>query len=91
MMLERISIEYTVQYRERVGLIADPLATARGTVTDIKLRDDFGRNLSGVGSGQTVTDGPYAETKEIIGGYWIITARDYAVAGAWLYKEAQSQ
>jgi hypothetical protein len=24
-----------------------------------------------------VTDGPYAETKEIIGGYWIISAENY--------------
>lgn len=43
-----------------------------------KLKDtDLGRNLTGFGDKQVVTDGPYAETKEVIGGYWIITAADY--------------
>jgi hypothetical protein len=43
-----------------------------------KLRDeDFGRHLRGFGAEQVITDGPYAETKEVIGGYWIITAQDY--------------
>lgn len=46
-----------------------------------KLKDnDPGRNLTGFGASQVVTDGPYAETKEIIGGYWIITAKDYQEA-----------
>lgn len=30
----------------------------------------------------TVTDGPYGETKEIIGGYWFIVAPDLAAAAA---------
>ncbi|MGE0884766.1 MAG: YciI family protein [Blastocatellales bacterium] len=42
-----------------------------------KLRDEPGKNITGSGPGQVVTDGPYAETKEIIGGYWIITAANY--------------
>lgn len=45
-----------------------------------KLRDEPGKNLRGIGADQVVTDGPYAETKEIIGGYWIIKAADYAEA-----------
>ena len=28
----------------------------------------------------TVTDGPYAEAKEVIGGYYLIAASDYAAA-----------
>lgn len=45
-----------------------------------KLREEPGKNIRGIGSDQVVTDGPYAETKEIIGGYWIIQAADYAEA-----------
>ncbi len=46
-----------------------------------KLKDnDPGRNLRGFGTHLVVTDGPYAETKEVIGGYWIITAKDYKEA-----------
>lgn len=48
-----------------------------------KLKDnDFGRHLTGSGDKQVVTDGPYPETKEVIGGYWIITAKDYDEAVA---------
>jgi hypothetical protein len=42
-----------------------------------KLREEPGKNIKGFGANQVVTDGPYAETKEIIGGYWIINAADY--------------
>lgn len=48
-----------------------------------KLKDgDFGRHLTGFGDKQVVTDGPYAETKEVIGGYWIIAAASYDEAVA---------
>ncbi len=39
-----------------------------------KLREDPGKHITGTGKNMVVRDGPYAETKEIIGGYWIITA-----------------
>jgi hypothetical protein len=48
-----------------------------------KLRDEHGRNITGFGADQVVTDGPYAETKEVIGGYWIITAESYEEAIEW--------
>ncbi|MBL8166739.1 MAG: transcription initiation protein [Acidobacteria bacterium] len=48
-----------------------------------KLKDEYGRTISGFGQTQTVTDGPYAETKEVIGGYWIITAANYDEAVEW--------
>jgi len=38
-------------------------------------------------SGETmITDGPYAETKEQIGGFWIIEAADLDAALAWARK-----
>ena len=42
-----------------------------------KLRDERGRTITGYGDKQVVTDGPYAETKEVIGGYWIVNAESY--------------
>lgn len=48
-----------------------------------KLKDEYGKTINGFGGGQTVTDGPYAETKEVIGGYWIITAAGYDEAVEW--------
>ena len=42
-----------------------------------KLTDDPGKVMR-PGDGQvTVTDGPYAESKEILAGYFMISAKDY--------------
>lgn len=37
----------------------------------------------GTGGKPTVTDGPYAEAKEIVGGYWIIDVRSKEEAVEW--------
>lgn len=42
-----------------------------------KLRDGEGRLLRGTVGAPTMTDGPYAEAKEIIGGLFLIDARNY--------------
>ena len=42
-----------------------------------KLRDDSGRVLIPRSDGVDVRDGPFTETKDAIGGYFLITARDY--------------
>lgn len=48
-------------------------------VGSAKLRDDAGKILRGKGNVR-VTDGPYSETKEVLGGYFTIEAPDYAAA-----------
>jgi hypothetical protein len=45
-----------------------------------KLTDDPGKVLRPAGGRVTLTDGPYAESKELVGGYYIISAADYAEA-----------
>jgi len=42
-----------------------------------KLRVGEGRVLRGNGGKMAVTDGPYAESKEIVGGFWLIEAGSY--------------
>ena len=42
-----------------------------------KLTDGAGRVLGGLGSKQNVTDGPFGETKEVVGGFYVIKADDY--------------
>ena len=44
-----------------------------------KLANDAGKVLRGTDN-VSVIDGPFAETKEIIGGYFILEAADYAEA-----------
>ena len=45
-----------------------------------KLKDEGGRHLVGTNGDFRVTDGPYAEAKEVIGGYYTISANDYEEA-----------
>lgn len=42
-----------------------------------KLRDGEGRVLRQASGKLSVTDGPFAESKEVIGGYWLINAASY--------------
>lgn len=42
-----------------------------------KLGEDNGRVLRDKNGKVTVTDGPYAESKEVVGGFFIIAAKDY--------------
>lgn len=42
-----------------------------------KLADEPGRVVRRRGSSVVVTDGPYSETKEILGGYYLVTADSY--------------
>lgn len=42
-----------------------------------KLTDDAGRVMRAKSGRISVTDGPYAESKELVGGYYIISAKDY--------------
>jgi hypothetical protein len=38
------------------------------------------------GSKQSVLDGPFAETKELVAGYWVWKVKDVADAVAWVKK-----
>jgi hypothetical protein len=42
--------------------------------------------VDATGGDVTVTDGPYAETKEQIGGFWVLEAADLDAALAWAKK-----
>lgn len=59
---------------------AERLMKEKRLVISGKIRDDAGRILKGNGSSLKIKDGPYAETKEVIGGYFVIEAEDYKKA-----------
>ena len=42
-----------------------------------KLRDGQGRVLEGQDKALKITDGPYVESKEVVGGFWLVEAKDY--------------
>ncbi len=45
-----------------------------------KLRDEPGRVLRGKGAQLKVSDGPYSETKEVLGGYFTVSPPNYEKA-----------
>ena len=52
------------------------LRSSRVYLGSHKLADDAGKVMRGRGQVR-VTDGPYSETKEVLGGYYLIKAADY--------------
>ena len=60
-------------------------------VRGVRLAEDNGRVMQGNGGKTRVTDGPYGETKEVLGGYYLIEAADYdeAVARAKEHPHAE--
>jgi len=61
-------VELTRQWNDWFDRLA-----AQGKVQDARPLELGGRVLSGA-RGEKVTDGPYAEAKEVVGGFFIITA-----------------
>jgi len=47
------------------------------SITGHKLHDKQGRVVSGAGSATKITDGPYAEAREVMGGLFVIEANGY--------------
>ena len=45
-----------------------------------------GKRVAFDGSRRTVTDGPFAETKELVAGYWIWDVKDMDEAVAWVKR-----
>lgn len=62
---------------ERYGAWSSGLAERGKLAGGEKLRDEGGRHLRSNGSGITVADGPYSETKEIVSGFFMVEAADY--------------
>jgi hypothetical protein len=42
-----------------------------------KLTNDAGKIMQSKGGRTSITDGPFAEGKDVIGGFWVIGAKDY--------------
>jgi hypothetical protein len=77
------SPNYSPQEMQRI--VEEYIAWARQLRTDGHMLDgdelgDGGKLIRGVGAEATVTDGPFTETKEAIGGYFLIEAADEAQA-----------
>ena len=71
-----VVVSYFIEF---IGNAASDTAAASLRVFSFFSYYDGGRIMSGDG-GSIVVDGPFTETKEAIGGYFVIEAADYAEA-----------
>ena len=62
---------------ERYRTWSQGLAQAGKMAGGSKLKEEGGRHLRSSGGRVEVTDGPYAEAQEVMGGYFTIEAADY--------------
>jgi hypothetical protein len=72
--MQRVITKY-MQWSEKMGAAGH----LRG---GDKLREEGGKHLTAKGGKFVVRDGPFAEAKEVVGGYFLIEAKDYAEATA---------
>ena len=74
---DSLSPEELQKIFERFRAWSGPLRKSGKIVASEKLRDHQGRVVKRNGSKTAVTDGPFAEAKEVIGGFFLLDAKDY--------------
>ncbi|TMK98199.1 MAG: hypothetical protein E6G34_11095 [Actinobacteria bacterium] len=73
----------------RVGALEDEMKSAGAFVFGGRLHQPDAATVVRVSDGQVLTtDGPFAETKEHLGGFYIIEADDFDAALSWASKTA---
>ena len=77
---KKLSPEEIQQMIQKYRAWAGKLAQAGKLGNSHKLMDEGGKIVATKNGRFTVVDGPYSEAKEVVGGYFIITAKDYAEA-----------
>jgi hypothetical protein len=71
----------------RTGKVSDEMRAVGAWVFGGGLRSSHASTVVRPGNGTTtMTDGPFAETKEQLGGFWVIRCEDLDEALAWAGK-----
>jgi len=81
---ERGNILPTTEMLEEMGKYNEELVNAGIMVGGDGLKPStFGKRIAFDGASRTVIDGPFAETRELVAGYWLWEVRDMDEAVAW--------
>ena len=75
--LAHVTPEEMQRIIERYSTWTERLAAEGHLREGHKLRDEGGRLMARRGGEVTVTDGPYAEAREVVGGLFVIAAASY--------------
>lgn len=79
--------EWTAQMMEAMDKFNDELRAAGVFVMGEGLKPTVEAKRVGFnGAGRTVIDGPFAETKELVAGFWLWNVKDMDEAVAWLKR-----
>ena len=75
------------QFMERVGVLEEEMKSAGAWVFGGALHDPGTATVARLSDNEVLTtDGPFAESKEHLGGFYIIEAEDLDAALAWASK-----
>jgi hypothetical protein len=87
---DEYEVDFSTPEAQRIGAQVDALNTelekAGAWVFAAGLQPASSATVIRFGEGVSMTDGPYAETKEQMGGFWIIEAPDLDAALDWAKK-----
>jgi hypothetical protein len=84
---EPMTDEEMQQLMERIDALEQEMRAADALVYSGRLEGAEGARVVRVESGETlITDGPFAETKEQLGGFYIVEAQDMDEALSWASK-----
>lgn len=77
----------TTELFEAMGRFNEELAKAGVLLTADGLKPSkMGKRVAFDGPGRTVIDGPFAETRELVAGYWLWEVKDMAEAVEWVKR-----
>jgi hypothetical protein len=79
-VLEGMSPEEMQRVIQRYRKWTEDLRASGRLVHSSKLTEEGGRRLRRRGEEVEVTDGPYSEAKEVVGGFYVVEGADYAAA-----------
>ena len=81
---EQLSPEETQRKVELYQAWSNQMRASGRYVSGEKLAEEGGKMLTRQKGRLTIVDGPYAESKEVVGGYFLLRAADYAEAVEWI-------
>jgi hypothetical protein len=77
----------TAELFEAMGKFNEELVAAGVMLTGDGLKPSKeGKRVAFDGASRTVIDGPFAETRELVAGYWVWEVRDMAEAVEWVKR-----
>ncbi|MFJ4776869.1 YciI family protein [Streptomyces sp. NPDC088762] len=84
---QNLPTEFPAEFQERVGALVEEMTKA-GVMLDTAglLPTSQGTRVTWSGGKIGFTDGPFTETKEVVGGYLLLQCKDKAEALEWIQR-----